>query len=265
MKKFAVFGHPISHSKSPIIHTKFARQFELEIDYQKQLAPLDGFKEALLAFSKNNGIGCNITVPFKQEAFRLCHQLTPRAELAAAVNTIKINNHQFLGDNTDGQGLVNDFIDNLNLEIKDKTILILGAGGATQGILSPLLAQSPKHIMIANRTPEKAQQLAKKFSNLGKICSFSLEKIKAQPVDILINATSASLSSKPLNLPNKLVDGAICYDLMYGNSYFLNWAKENGAKKVYDGLGMLVEQAALSFTYWLDKIPNTKPVIESLR
>ncbi|MBT5407469.1 MAG: shikimate dehydrogenase, partial [Gammaproteobacteria bacterium] len=183
-----------------------------------------------------------------------------------AVNAIKIDNNILIGENTDGDGLVNDFSNNLNQSLKGKEILIIGAGGATQGILKPILDCNPEKILLANRTKEKSLKLASKFLQYGKVCGFGLDQIKSKPVDIVINATSASIDGNIPNIPKGVVEGALCYDLMYGKETpFMNWANENSARKVSDGLGMLVEQAALSFSFWLGKNPQTKPVIELVR
>lgn len=257
-KKYAVLGNPIEHSLSPDIHNNFAKQTSIILDYQKILVALDGFDAAVKKFAISGGLGFNITVPFKKQAFAICHKTTENAQLAQAVNTIKIDGNNLIGENTDGDGLVVDLTKNLNYNINDKTILILGAGGASAGILYPLLLQKPKKLMIANRTKKTAQEMAKRFANYGNTCGFGLDKIKNEPVDIIINATAASLTNDNLELPEKLANNALCYDLMYGKkTSFMDWAEKNHAKKISDGLGMLVEQAALSFEFWHNKKPNT--------
>lgn len=265
MYHFAVLGNPIAHSQSPQIHQAFASQFKLKISYEKILSPRAEFKKSLNTFLGQGGNGCNITTPFKQEAYTLCGELTKSARLAKAVNTIKITHHKLLGENTDGQGLINDLSHNLKISLANKTILILGAGGASRGIIAPLLHHNPKFLMIANRTKTKAQKLAQDFSHLGETCGFSLVQIKAKPVDIVINATTTSLSHNALKLPTQLIEGAFCYDLVYGGTTFIDWAKKNGAIDATDGFGMLVEQAALSFEYWLGKKPCTQPIINTLK
>ena len=265
--KLSVFGNPIVHSLSPKIHQAFAQQFGLEITYTKELASLDGFNHHLNRFISNGGMGCNITVPFKQAAYQICAQLTTNAKLAGAVNTIKVlEDNTLLGENTDGNGLIADLTHRLKINLNNKVILILGAGGASQGILYPLLQQKPKRIMIANRTASKAKDLAKKFSSYGQTCGFGLDKVKNEPVDIIINATSASLDNVMPTIANGVASNAICYDLMYGkNTAFMQWAINNKALKVIDGSGMLIEQAALSFEFWLGKKPNTNQVMTLLR
>jgi shikimate dehydrogenase len=266
MKKYAVIGNPVNHSISPMIHAQFSKEFGLKISYEKILSPIDGFQDTVKKFIDFNGQGFNITLPFKIQAYNLSKNLTPNARAAGAVNAIKIDNNTLIGENTDGNGLVNDFSNNLKQSLKGKEILIIGAGGATQGILKPILDCNPEKILLANRTKEKSLKLASKFLQYGKVCGFGLDQIKAKPVDIVINATSASIDGNIPNIPKGVVEGALCYDLMYGKETpFMKWANENSARKVSDGLGMLVEQAALSFSFWLGKNPQTKPVIELVR
>ncbi|MCS5586525.1 MAG: shikimate dehydrogenase [Gammaproteobacteria bacterium] len=266
MKRYGVFGNPIEHSLSPVIHTKFAKQTGVDIQYDKVLAPINDFAHSAKSFIDQGAKGFNITVPFKIEAFNLATQLTLNARTAGAVNTIKVNGGELIGENTDGTGLVNDLTKNLGIDLNNKSILVLGAGGATRGILLPLLKQAPKRLMIANRTASKAEKLALDFSSYGKTCGFGLEKIKDTPVDVIINATSASLDGQMPTIANGVANDAICYDLMYGTQTpFMDWANANNAKMVVDGLGMLVEQAAAAFEFWTGKQPNTQEVIRSLR
>ena len=267
MNYYAVMGNPISHSISPIIHNKFAKQANINIKYEKIFVDIKSFKEAVDLFVSKNGKGFNITIPFKIDAFNLATKLTKNAKIACAVNTIKIDNDNLIGENTDGIGLVNDLTKNFGINLANKTLLILGAGGATRGILLPILEQKTNLVMIANRDKSKAIKLAKEFSDYGQTCGFGLEQIKNEPVDIIINATSASLQNKMPEIKNQAVaNGAICYDLMYGaKTPFMLWAEKNNASKTIDGLGMLVEQAASSFEFWTGERPNTKIVIEELR
>ncbi|MBE8190093.1 MAG: shikimate dehydrogenase [Candidatus Thioglobus sp.] len=266
MKRFAVFGNPIQHSLSPSIHQQFAEQTGISISYQKILAPTDGFAAAAADFIQQGGSGFNITVPFKLDAFQLAHQHSAYAKIAGAVNTIKIQGADIIGENTDGTGLVSDLMENLELELNAKTILILGAGGATRGILLPLLEQNPKRLMVANRNASKALELSEDFSKYGKTCGFGLEKIKNEPVDIIINATSASLDNQMPAIADGCAAGAVCYDLMYGKQTpFMNWAKAHGARVISDGLGMLVGQAAASFEFWTGKKPDAQAVIQNLK
>jgi shikimate dehydrogenase len=266
MKKFAVIGNPIHHSLSPTIHAQFAKQVGLSMIYEQILAPLNGFNVAAKNFISSGALGFNITVPFKVEAYDLADEHTLNANTAGAVNTIKVENGSLYGENTDGIGLVNDLCNNLHQSIKGKDILILGAGGATQGILLPLLECQPERILVANRTKARSLKLASNYSEYGKVCGFGLDQIKAKPVDIIINATSASLDGKTPEIPPGVATGALCYDLMYGRQTpFMQWARKNSAVEVTDGLGMLVEQAASAFAFWHGKTPETKEVLKSLR
>lgn len=266
MDCYGVFGNPIAHSLSPVIHTQFARDTDLCIDYQKILCPINDFSAKARAFVAQGALGFNISVPFKLQAFELATQHTENAKSAKSVNTIKVDGSVLIGENTDGIGLVNDLCQNLKLDISNKTLLILGAGGATRGILRPLLEQQPKRLMIANRTAITAIKLAKEFSTFGETCGFGLEKIKNQPVDIIVNASSASLAGIMPDIANGVANSAICYDLMYNTQTpFMTWAQDNNAKMVVDGLGMLVEQAAASFEFWTGEKPDTQKIIKDLR
>ena len=266
--RYAVFGNPIGHSKSPDIHNQFAAQTGQSLIYTAELIELDQFAESVTAFANNHGKGLNITVPFKQEAWQLATERSSRAERAGAVNTLLIKDNTLFGDNTDGLGLVRDLIDNHNQNINNQHILIVGAGGAVRGVIEPILELKPAELVIANRTVEKAWQLAKDFSELGNISGCSLEALDAQHFDIVINGTSASLQDELPPLPNTLFNENACaYDMMYSAqpTPFMQWAKQNGAAHVYDGLGMLVEQAAESFRLWRGVTPETRPVIQSIR
>jgi len=266
MDHFAVFGNPIEHSLSPMIHTQFAKQTGCNINYKKILATKDGFSQSVQDFIATGGKGFNITVPFKIDALNLADHLTQNAKIAGAINTIKVQNNKLYGENTDGKGLVNDLCNNLSLSLKGKDILILGAGGATQGILLPILKQDPIRVLLANRTKAKAEKLAFDFSKFGKVCGFGMDQIKAKPVDIIINATSASLSGDMPSVSPGVAKGAFCYDLMYGEKTpFMKWAEQSGASGTSDGLGMLVEQAAEAFHFWHGVMPNTNEVLSSLR
>jgi len=266
MNKFGVIGNPIDHSLSPMIHGEFAKEFDIEISYEKILSPVEAFDLTAEQFISGGGFGFNITIPFKLNAYNFSKELTPDAKAAGAVNTIKAENNIIFGENTDGKGLVNDLERNLKQTLQDKEILIIGAGGATQGILKPILDNKPEKILLANRTKEKSLRLANEFSKYGKICGFGIDQIKSKPVDIVINATSTSIDGTLLNLPKGLCKGALCYDLMYGSETpFMKWASKDSALMVSDGLGMLVEQAALSFEFWLGKRPSTLPVINLIR
>ena len=266
--QYAVFGNPIKHSKSPEIHQAFAKQTQQDLHYAKQLVAVDDFATAVAGFVKAGGQGLNITVPFKLEAYELADSLSLRARQAGAVNTLKLESDGTIyGDNTDGIGLVNDIIDNHGWKIAGKTVLVLGAGGAVRGILGPLLAQNPAQVIIANRTFSKAQQLATAFAKVGNIKAQAFEDITSQPVDMIINGTSASISGDvpPISAATINSDTA-CYDMMYGKELtaFLLWAQQQGAVKLADGLGMLVGQAAEAFYVWRGVRPQVQAVIKQL-
>lgn len=267
MDRYAVFGNPITHSKSPFIHTLFARQTQQNMSYERIEAPLDGFTAAIERFFAEQGRGCNVTVPFKEEAFRLAMQLSPRAKLAGAVNTLKLTDDGLIfGDNTDGAGLVQDLKFH-NEELAGKRILLLGAGGAARGALGPLLAEQPATLTIANRTVSKAEQLAEHFRAYGNIHAAAFDVLEGC-YDLIINSTSASLAGELPAISSGLIhENVVVYDMMYGaqDTAFNRWAKEQGACKVIDGLGMLVAQAAESFAVWRGMRPGTKQVISELR
>ena len=267
--RYAVFGNPISHSKSPQIHSLFAEQTGQNLIYTAELTEVESFEEAVKTFVKNNGKGINITVPFKQQAWQLATQRSSRAERAGAVNTIIVKDDgSYFGENTDGVGLVRDLSNNHQIELKQKKILILGAGGAVRGVIEPIMKKNPAELVIANRTVEKAIQLAKDFSDLGKISGCGFDALENQSFDIVINGTSASLHGDLPPLPNGLFkNNAYAYDMMYAAkpTVFMEWASQHGAAKVFDGLGMLVEQAAESFNLWRGVQPEAKPVIEAIR
>lgn len=261
--RYAVFGHPIAHSKSPQIHTAFARQTGQDMTYEAILAPLDGFAESVAAFIAAGGRGANVTVPFKEEAFRLASRLSPRAQRAGAVNTLNFDADGILGDNTDGAGLVADLTRNLNCTIVGKCVLLLGAGGAARGVIEPLLDQQPAALVIANRTVSRAEELAELFGRGVRACGFDAANT---PFDLVINATAASLAGDlpPLS-PRVFTPDTMAYDMMYGrDTPFLDFAHTHGARTA-DGLGMLVEQAAEAFHLWRGVRPDTAPVIAALR
>ncbi|TXI17099.1 MAG: shikimate dehydrogenase [Nitrosomonas sp.] len=265
---YAVVGNPVSHSKSPLIHTIFAQQTHQVMQYTAILAPLNGFKSAVENFHNQGGKGLNVTVPFKMEAFQLATRVTERAASAQAVNTLKFNNGEILGDNTDGIGLLRDIELNLGVTITGKRILLMGAGGAAQGVILPLLQQKPAMLAIANRTPQKAYALQQQFSTFGKVVAGDFTSFANQRFDIIINATSASLSGALPEIPADIfAQTELAYDMMYGHepSRFLKFAQQHGARHIADGIGMLVEQAAESFLLWRGIRPQTIPVIALLK
>jgi len=268
MDRYAVFGHPISHSRSPDIHARFAAQTRQTMEYRAMDVPAEVFETTLKTFIKDQGRGLNCTVPLKEIAFGVCDALSDRAQRSGAVNTIKIaENGQLWGDNTDGVGLLRDLTHNLSLTLKEKRILILGAGGATRGIIEPLLEARPQSLWIANRTIERAEQLALDFKALGQINAMGYMALEGFAFDLILNATSASLSGALPPLPaGLLAPGGSCYDLAYGKepTPFVHWGREQGASLSADGIGMLVEQAAEAFHIWRGVFPETRPVIEAL-
>ena len=267
--RYAVFGHPIAHSKSPRIHAMFAAQTGQQLIYEAILAPLDGFLQKIRDNATLGLKGANVTVPFKEEAFRLATQRTARAERAGAVNTLSFeSNGAIVGDNTDGAGLVRDLVVNLGISITGKQVLVLGAGGAVRGVLAPLLAESPKQSYIANRSASKAIELAKSFGDLGSIEGGGLDTLAGKTFDLVINGTSASLSGERPAIPEGVFAAeGTAYDMMYGkgDTPFLAFARVQGARHCHDGLGMLAEQAAEAFFIWRGVRPDTAPVLASLR
>jgi len=266
MDQYRVFGNPIEHSRSPFIHQSFARATKQQLNYETQLAELDGFTSAITEFITQGGKGANVTVPFKEQALAISDELTDRARLAGAVNTLSFNEGKIVGDNTDGEGLVQDLLRH-NVQVENSRILLLGAGGAAKGVILPLLAQNPANIIIANRTVSKADALIEQFND-GRLNSCSFEQASEKAYDLIINATSASLSgSLPAISPDTITAKTVCYDMVYGKiqTPFLAWAKSKGAAKVIDGVGMLVGQAAVSFHIWRGVKPEVAGVIEQLK
>ena len=268
--RYALVGNPISHSLSPRIHRLFAEQAKQPISYEAIELSLDDFPAQIRALQQQGLKGVNVTVPFKQQAWEICQQTSPRAEQARAVNTLVfLENGEISGDNTDGAGLIRDLIHNHDTAIARRKILILGAGGAARGALGPLLAQEPENITIVNRTLEKAEKLALDFSPVGQISTCSYDELGSEKFDLIINATAAGLSGQVPPIGKEVLDNnSICYDMMYnldGPTAFVAWAKNHGVTSAIDGLGMLVEQAAESFYIWRDVRVSTARVISHLR
>lgn len=267
--RYVVFGNPIKHSKSPQIHTAFAQQTGQQLSYRTQLVELGRFAEAAREFFASGGKGCNITVPFKLDAYAFANELSGRARRAGAVNTLALQSDgSIYGDNTDGVGLVRDIEQNLAWEIHGKRVLIVGAGGAVRGVLEPLLKRHPANLGIVNRTVEKAEQLAREFADLGAISACGFDGFGDTQYDLIINATSTGLRGESLALPASLLaQDCCCYDMSYGAqpTPFMRWAASEAAWAVADGLGMLVEQAAEAFCIWRGVRPQTRPVIDMLR
>jgi shikimate dehydrogenase len=269
--KYAVIGNPVAHSKSPDIHAMFARQAGQDMVYERLLAPLDAFEVTAKRFFSEGGKGLNVTVPFKREAWGMMHLSSGDAVYAQAVNTIKQVDGELVGYNTDGIGLVTDLKSNLSFPIRGKRILLMGAGGATQGVLRPLLHEHAESLVVANRTLDKAQGLVEKFSKsrffaTQSFSASSYADLANEQFDLIINATSAGLSGEMPPLPQGIfAPGALAYDMVYGrDTPFMIFARNEGARAV-DGLGMLVEQAAESFFIWREVRPQTAPVIKKLR
>ena len=265
--KYAVIGNPISHSKSPQIHMMFAEQTGQDISYVAIEAPPDGFAATVERLHKDGYKGCNVTVPFKFEAYQLARKYPTHVYAAQAVNTLKLDGDTILGDNTDGTGLVHDIQFNLGITLNNKRVLLIGAGGAAYGVALPL-RDAGAILKIVNRTSDKAHALASSLiSNKSIISGCSFDEIANQEFDAVINATSAGLTDNELPLPPTIfAPGALAYDMMYGRETpFMRFAREHGAAVVSDGLGMLVEQAAESFFIWRGVRPETAPVIVALR
>ncbi len=263
---YAVFGSPINHSKSPRIHRLFAEQTQQNLDYVAQEVNAENFVAAVTEFFAQGGKGVNCTVPLKELAYQFADIKTERAKSAKAVNTLALQiDGSILGDNTDGVGLVTDLTVNHGIELENQRVLILGAGGATRGIILPLLDQQPDCLVVANRTIEKALTLAIEFNHSLEGCGF--HTLENRQFDVILNATSASLSDELPTLPeNLLAENGVCYDLAYSNTptTFVRWGKLQNASKNLDGLGMLVEQAAEAFFLWRGVRPDTKTVIDLL-
>jgi len=269
--QYAVIGNPVEHSLSPVIHAEFARATGQDIAYGKILAPLDGFEAAARQFFKDGGKGLNITLPFKRKAWDLVNSHAGYALDAEAVNTIKPESGKLVGHNTDGLGLIADLEKNLRFSIQDKRVLLMGAGGATYGVVHPLLDRRPRLLVVANRTLEKAIQLVAHFQkvqgiSVGGLSGKPYDQLSGSRFDLIINATSAGLKDEMPPVPGDVfAPAALAYDMVYGKATpFLKFARDRGATAA-DGLGMLVEQAAESFFIWRGVRPATRPVIEMLR
>ena len=264
---FAIFGNPVLHSQSPIIHQLFAKQCGVPLDYQAIEIAADEFADAVMAFRQAGGKGLNITVPFKQEAYAICHHRTSRAQHAHSVNTIWFDETGAIhGDTTDGVGLFNDLA-NHGIAVVSKEVLVLGAGGSVRAVLEPLLNAGSASLSIANRTLSRAEELVEHFASQGNVQALTYEQLADKAFDIVINGTSLSLQQLLPPLPDDLLrSAACCYDFMYSNTptVFMQWACKHGAETILDGKGMLVEQAAAGFYIWHGVRPDTAPVIRQL-
>jgi shikimate dehydrogenase len=269
--RYAVAGNPVEHSQSPFIHAAFARQTGEAVSYERLLCPLDAFDITVRAFASTGARGCNVTVPFKIEAAALATRLSSRAKLAGAVNTLRFDDEGWFGDNTDGIGLVRDIEHNAGVRLSGKRILLLGAGGASSGVLGSLLACRPAQVRLANRSSDKAQAVVDAHRDWAGLHAVDLSSSGLEdcggPFDVLINGTSASLAGAGVPVSAAvLAPGALAIDMMYGPKAqgFMDWATAHGAT-ARDGLGMLVEQAAEAFAVWRGLRPETAPVLQALR
>ena len=265
--RYAVIGNPVAHSRSPEIHAAFARECGADIQYDRLLASSTGFVQTLEAFRTGGASGANVTLPFKLEAFSYANACTSRAERGKSVNTLRFDKNKIVGDNTDGVGLCRDIVSNIGQPLLGARILLIGAGGAARAVVGALLDCKPESLTITNRTAEKAQAIVEEF-NAGKVfCTVGLTELTSRRFDVLINATSASLTANLLPLPGTCFDtNSLAYEMMYGKGLtpFLSLAASNGARTA-DGLGMLVEQAAEAFYLWRGVRPATGPVLKLLK
>lgn len=267
MDHYAVMGNPVKHSLSPQINALFAKQTQQSIQYDKIESPLTAFKKTVDEFVRGGGKGFNITVPFKRAAYELADALDESAKRCGVVNVIHVNNHKLIGHNTDGRGLLTDITQNLKFTLKHKRVLLIGVGGAAQGVLPTLLDEAPSSVVIVNRTLEKAQALVAQFHHpLLTACGF--DDLAQESFDLIINATTSSVSMLDLPLPATIFSAqSLSYDMMYNRdepTTFVKWSLAHGATRAVDGLGMLVEQAALSFHIWRGILPETRSVLTML-
>jgi shikimate dehydrogenase len=266
--QYGVIGHPVTHSWSPFIHGLFARQTGHAITYRIFDVPPEQFRVRVLEFFGRGGRGLNVTLPHKLAAAELANELTDRAERALAVNTLAMqSDNRLLGDNTDGSGLIRDLRENLGVTIADRRVLLIGAGGAARGVLAPLLELDPATLIIANRTPDRARKLAAEFADLGAIYGQSFGELTPPSFDIVINATSASLSGEVPDITAGVIGPeTVCYDMAYGrtSTAFVRWAIERGCARAVQGWGMLVEQAAESFLLWRGLRPQTRDILQAI-
>ena len=262
--RYAVIGNPVAHSLSPRIHALFAAQLAEPIAYERILAPLDAFRPTVERFFAEGGAGANVTLPFKEEAFLWVTERDELAGAAGAVNTIARSGGGYSGSNTDGPGFMRD-LDTIGVNVTGRRVLVIGAGGGVRGILGPLLAAAPAAVVLTNRTVERARVLVERLED-PRLSAIPVAAL-ASTFDLVVNGTSASLADEVPDLPPRLVRGAFCYDMMYGAgpTAFMRWAERSGAAATADGLGMLVQQAALSFFLWRGRAPAPAPALAALR
>jgi len=267
-ERYALVGHPVEHSRSPLIHTLFARQTGANLSYELIDAEPKSFETAVRGFGAAGGKGLNVTVPHKEAAYALVDEISAPADAAGAVNTIKFLDGKLYGENTDGVGLIRDLVANQQQTLQGRTILVLGAGGAARGIVGPLLAAKPSELVVANRTRARADDLVAHFQSpygLRAVAFAELEDLP--PFDLLLNATSAGLKGEAPSFPASLIGPqSFCYDLVYSvnDTPFVLWARQHAAARAVQGLGMLIEQAAESFFIWRGVRPDTKPILKQL-
>ena len=270
--RYAVIGNPVAHSQSPFIHAAFARQTGEPVVYERLLCPLDGFTDTVRAFAAAGAAGCNVTMPFKFDAFALAERKTLRAEVATACNVLRFDAAGWFGDNTDGVGLIRDIERNAGVDLRDARVLLIGAGGGAAGALGALLAAGASEVVVANRTLERAEALVARHrlgadgARVGRVEARSLEACGVA-FDIVVNASASSAVGASVPVASAVLKpGALALDMMYGRAAdgFLAWAREHGAVG-RDGLGMLVEQAAAAFAFWRRREPETAPVLAALR
>ena len=266
--QYCLLGNPVNHSQSPKIHTAFAKATGLELTYTRKLVEKAEFEKTVIDFFNKGGKGLNITSPFKQKAYSIADQVSCTSKIANAANTLFVNKkNQLIAYNTDGVGLVRDIKNNLACQLLGNRILILGAGGVARCIMQPLIEQNPRHIVIANRTHGKAQAIAQEFNQLGIVTACKTEELNT-PFDWIINATTANWNKELPMIPSKAINNSTrCYDITYSKSptIFNRWALAKGIRHFYDGLGMLVEQAAGAFYLWHNIWPKTSQVLYDLR
>jgi shikimate dehydrogenase len=267
-ERYALVGHPVEHSRSPLIHTLFARQTGANLSYELIDAEPKSFETAVRGFGAAGGKGLNVTVPHKEAAYALVDEISAPADAAGAVNTIKFLDGKLYGENTDGVGLIRDLVTNQHQTLPGRRILVLGAGGAARGIVGPLLAAKPSELVVANRTKARADDLVAHFQSphgLRAVAFAELEDLP--PFDLLLNATSAGLNGEAPPFPASLIGPqSFCYDLVYSvtDTPFVLWARQHAAARAVQGWGMLIEQAAESFFIWRGVRPDTKPILKQL-
>ncbi len=265
--RYALFGNPAKHSKSPLVHAAYAHETGQDMTYEIIEAPLDGFVAAVATFRASGGRGGNVTMPFKREAFALATDLSERGRISGAVNTLSFEGDRISADNFDGVGLVSDIQRNIGLPIRGRRVLVLGAGGAVRGALLPILEQQPALVVVANRTVSKAKALDDPFAAFGKLVTGGYPDLGNEAFDLVINATSASMRGElPPVTRAAFAPGCVAYDLVYGKGLtpFLALARGAGARRVADGIGMLVEQAAEGFEWWRGVRPSTRAMIDAI-